>query len=115
VTWKHVFTGMEMADGIQALRSQAPDRLNWFYAWQDSLDNGSDPAVALDPNGDFLIAFQVFSLSTLQFDIKAHRYNDAGVSQHSPPPDGAEIIDVATDGGQNEIRPTVAADACGNF
>lgn len=57
------------------------------------------PAVAVDADGDFVVTWQE------NFDIRARRYNSAGVAQ------GAEF----TVGTGEASRPAVAMDANGNF
>jgi hypothetical protein len=68
------------------------------------------PAVAMDPAGDFVVAWQSYgpTATDANYGIYAQRYNAAGVAQ------GAQI-NVPTTRTSNETRPAVAMDGVGDF
>ncbi len=67
------------------------------------------PAVAMDPAGDFVIAWQDSPAGgTSGYDIFARRYNAAGVAQGSD-----FLVNTYTTGGQT--KPSVAMDQSGDF
>ncbi|MDZ8082174.1 MAG: putative Ig domain-containing protein [Nostoc sp. DcaGUA01] len=71
-------------------------------------DEQINPTVAIDANGNFVIAWQSFGQDGSDYGIYAKRYNSAGVAQ------GSEFrVNTYTEGGQS--NPTVAMDANGNF
>lgn len=97
------------AGGIYAQRYDAsgaaagPEfRVNTFTTGQQLLPN-----VAMDPDGDFVIAWHS-SGETTSYEVKAQRYNAAGV------PQGTEF-QVNTYTTLNQAVPAVAMDDDGNF
>jgi hypothetical protein len=73
-------------------------------------DNQISPAVAVDPDGDTVVAFQSGTSynGPSPFDIKVQRYDSSGVAQ------GGEIT-VNTMLDDVQIQPAVAIDAAGDF
>jgi len=68
----------------------------------------SEPAVATDPNGNFVVVWTSFGQDGSGAGIYAQRYNAAGEAQ------GAEFrANVTT--AQNQYNPTVGVDATGRF
>jgi hypothetical protein len=65
------------------------------------------PSVAMDPDGDFVVAWQGYPLDRSSYAVYARRYNAAGV------PQGGEIL--VSSGPQRQGVPSVACDADGNF
>ncbi|WP_218964184.1 hypothetical protein, partial [Nostoc linckia] len=67
-----------------------------------------NPTVAMDSDGDFVIAWTTYGQDGSGFGIYAQRYNSAGI------PQGNEFqINTSTTGDQ--INPTVAIDSTGDF
>ena len=66
------------------------------------------PAVAMDADGDFVVAWQSYSEPGPEFDIFAQRFNAAGATQ------GPEFR-VNTHIPNSQFSPTVAMDADGDF
>jgi hypothetical protein len=66
--------------------------------------------VAMDPNGDFVVAYQVLNTSTYLYGISAQRFNLAGS------PQGSTIIlnDGSSDSASGSL-PKVAMDSAGDF
>jgi hypothetical protein len=68
------------------------------------------PSVAMDPNGDFVVAYQVLNTTTYLYGISAKRFNLAGSPQG--------IAVVLNDGSSNSAAgelPKVAIDSAGDF
>jgi len=66
------------------------------------------PAVAMDANGNFVVAFESFDQDASGYGIYARRFNNAGVAQ------GAAFL-VNTTTLDSQIRPTVAMDGDGDY
>ncbi|MGJ5631155.1 beta strand repeat-containing protein [Nostoc sp. CALU 1950] len=73
-----------------------------------TLDSQSNPTIAMDADGDFVISWQSYGQDGSGFGIYAQRYSSAGVAQ------GSEFrINSTIDGFQN--NSTIAMDADGDF
>ncbi|MBI3469401.1 MAG: choice-of-anchor D domain-containing protein [Planctomycetes bacterium] len=71
-------------------------------------DDQAHPSVAMDPNGDFVVAWQSYAQDGFAYGVFARRFNALGV------PQGAEFqVNTFTDDWQHE--PAVAMDDAGNF
>jgi hypothetical protein len=68
------------------------------------------PSVAMDPNGDFVVAYQVLNTSTYLYGISAHRYNLAGTAQGS-----AIVVNDGSSDSASGSLPKVAMDSAGDF
>ncbi|MEH2328406.1 hypothetical protein [Nostoc sp.] len=68
----------------------------------------SNPTVAIDADGDFIISWTSNGQDGSRSGIYAQRYNSAGVAQ------GGEFL-VNTYTNNNQVNPTVAMDATGDF
>ena len=67
------------------------------------------PSVAMDPNGDFVVAYQVLNVNSYLYGVSAQRFNLAGTAQGSP-------ITVTTGSTQDVgALPKVAMDSAGDF
>jgi hypothetical protein len=71
-------------------------------------DNQSDPAVAMDADGDFVVTWSSYGQDGDYYGIYAQRYSAAGVVQ------GSEFH-VSTQTSSNQTNSAVAMDANGNF
>jgi hypothetical protein len=75
--------------------------------------NEVQPSVAMDPDGDFVVAwtsglYNYYTGQYAQYDVRAQRYSAAGV------PQGTEfVVNTFTDSSQ--FSPALAMDAAGNF
>src|ERR1700722_15618424 len=68
------------------------------------------PSVAMDPNGDFVVAYQVLNTTTYLYGISAQRFNLAGS------PQGSTLV--LNNGSSNSAAgelPKVAMDSAGDF
>jgi hypothetical protein len=68
------------------------------------------PSVAMDANGDFVVAYQVLNESTYLYGLSAQRFNLAGAPQGS----AITINDGSSDGAAGSL-PKVAMDSAGDF
>jgi hypothetical protein len=81
---------------------------NEFQVNTVTADDQTDPSVAVDPDGDFVIAWQSYGPHGTQWEVAARRFNAAGVAQ------GAEFpVNTTTTGVQ--AFPSVATDDAGGF
>ncbi len=79
-----------------------------FRVNSSTANNQFSSTVAMDSNGDFVVAWQSYGQDTSGYGIYAQRYNSAGVKQ------GSEIAaNVVTTG--NQVNASVAIDAAGDF
>ncbi|MEH1796410.1 beta strand repeat-containing protein [Nostoc sp.] len=97
-------------NGIYAQRynSAGVAQGNEFQVNTTFSDNQINPTVAMDAAGDFVISWQSYNQDGDYYGIYAQRYNSAGVAQ------GNEF-QVNTTFSDNQISPTVAMDAAGDF
>ncbi|MHC5858254.1 NHL repeat-containing protein [Nostoc sp.] len=79
-----------------------------FQVNNTTISNQTNPTVAMDANGDFVISWQSYGQDGDNNGIYARRYNSSGVAQ------GSEFLvnDTTTD---NQSNPSVAIAADGNF
>ena len=77
-----------------------------------AVTNGdTSPSVAMDPNGDFVVAYQVFYSTSNYLDgISAQRFNPAGQAQGS-----AIVLNSGATQATSGSIPKVAMDAAGDF
>jgi hypothetical protein len=68
------------------------------------------PSVAMDANGDFVVAYQVLDVGTYYYGVSAQRYNLAGVPQGS-----AITITNGSSRSDSGDLPRVAMDSTGDF
>ena len=78
-------------------------RVNTF-----TTSNQTRPAVAMDADGDFVVAWESYAQDSSGFGVYAKRYNSAGVTRGSE----FRVNTTVTD---RQGRPTVAMDADGDF
>ena len=79
-----------------------------FLVNTTTVNNQRDPSVAIDADGDFVIAWQSNGQDGSGYGIYAQRYNASGVAQ------GSEYI-VNTTTALGQSNPSVAIDADGDF
>ena len=68
------------------------------------------PSVAMDANGDFVVAYQVLNTTTYLYGISAQRYNLAGTAQG-----GAITLNDGSSNSASGELPKVAMDSAGDF
>jgi Bacterial Ig domain/Dockerin type I domain len=68
------------------------------------------PSVAMDPNGDFVVAYQVLNITTYLYGVSAQRFNLAGQAQGGV----ITINDGSSDSASGSL-PKVAIDSAGDF
>ncbi|MGA7499177.1 MAG: Ig-like domain-containing protein [Isosphaeraceae bacterium] len=68
------------------------------------------PSVAMDANGDFVVAWQVLNTSTYRYGVSAQRYNLAGTAQGS-----TLTINNGSSQSASGALPKVAMDSAGDF
>ena len=68
------------------------------------------PSVAMDANGDFVVAYQVLNTNTYDYGISAQRYNLAGTAQGS-----TLVINDGSSKSASGTLPKVAMDSVGDF
>ncbi|WP_298622295.1 DUF4347 domain-containing protein, partial [uncultured Zoogloea sp.] len=97
-------------DGIYAQRynSSGVAQGSEFLVNTYTTDNQTEPSVAMDASGNFVIAWQSFGQDGDNEGIYAKRYNSSGVVQ------GSEFH-VSTYTTSNQDLPVVAMDSSGNF
>ncbi|MBC1236717.1 putative Ig domain-containing protein [Nostoc sp. 2RC] len=81
---------------------------NEFRVNTYTIDHQSNPSIAMDADGDFVISWQSYYQDNSYYGIYAQRYNSAGVAQ------GGEFK-VNTYTLKDQRNSTVAMDAVGNF
>ncbi|MGF1991741.1 MAG: beta strand repeat-containing protein [Nostoc sp. ZfuVER08] len=81
---------------------------NEFRVNTYTIDHQSNPSIAMDGDGDFVISWQSYYQDNSYYGIYAQRYNSAGVAQ------GGEFK-VNTYTLKDQRNSTVAMDAVGNF
>ncbi len=72
--------------------------------------NQGDPSVAMDSEGDFVVAWQGFGNNGSRYGIYARLYNAAGVAQEA----SQFLVNTFTTSG-NQTAPAVAMDSAGDF
>jgi Bacterial Ig domain/Dockerin type I domain len=68
------------------------------------------PSVAMDPNGDFVVAYQVLNTTTYLYGISARRFNLAGAPQGS-----SVVLNNGSSDSASGSLPKVAIDSAGDF
>ena len=68
------------------------------------------PSVAMDANGDFVVAWQVLNASTYLYGVQAQRYNLAGTPQG-----GVISLGSGNSASTSAASPKVAMDSVGDF
>lgn len=98
------------ADGIVAQRFSAAGVASGgeIQVNTSTIASHSNPAVAMDADGDFVVVFDTFNSANSSIDVFARRFNAAGVAQ------GATIL-VNTYVNSTQRDPAVALDPAGNF
>jgi hypothetical protein len=71
---------------------------------------GTQPSVAMDANGDFVVAYRVLNTSTYLYGISAQRFNLAGTKQGT----AIKLNDGSSDSASGSL-PKVAMDSAGDF
>jgi len=73
-------------------------------------------AVAMDPNGDFVIAWNSYSQDGTDCEVHAKRYNAAGIAQQaSDAAPGVTEFRVNSTTATSQSNPAIAMDAAGDF
>jgi hypothetical protein len=80
-----------------------------FRVNETTAGNQQTPTVAMDNDGDFVVAWNSIDQGGINGEIWARRFTNAGV----PAPEGEFHVNMATIGGQN--TPAAAMDGAGNF
>ncbi|MBL1199005.1 MAG: hypothetical protein FWK04_07950 [Nostoc sp. GBBB01] len=111
ISWASVvkYDQSSSANGIYAQRyNSAGVAQGSEFKVTTTIKSQNNPAVAMDADGDFVISWQSVGQDGSGSGIYAQRYNSAGVAQ------GGEF-QVNTYTTDEQINPTVAMDANGNF
>jgi hypothetical protein len=110
VTWQSIYQDGENFYSIYAQRYNSAGQASGteFRVESYTLSKQTNPAVAMDADGDFVITWQSYDQDGSYAAIYARRYNSGGQSQ------GTEFqVNTYTTGAQ--YAPTVAMDADGDF
>ncbi|WP_374245141.1 DUF4347 domain-containing protein, partial [Zoogloea sp.] len=110
VAWQSWSQDLANGHGIYAQRYNASGVAQGgeFLVNTYTTDSQTEPSVAMDASGNFVIAWQSFGQDGSNEGIYAKRYNSSGVVQ------GAEFH-VSTYTANNQDLPVVAMDSTGNF
>jgi hypothetical protein len=119
ITWNGTGTGDDYGIFAQRYNSSGVAQGGEFRVNNRTTENQGAQSVAMDSNGDFVIAWEsqqdpfIFTYHGISYDafsfgISAQRYNAAGIAQ------GSEFkVNTYTDNNQRD--PAVAMDSSGNF
>ena len=103
ITWSGNGAGDDSGVGAQRYNALGVAQGGEFHVNTVTTGSQTNPTVAMDASGDFVVAFR-----GVAYDIFAQRYNAAGIAQ------GSEfLVNTFTTGLQDS--PAVAIDAGGNF
>src|SRR4051794_38120027 len=100
--------GQQAGYGVYAQRYNAAGAAQGGEFHVNVAGTASHPAVAMDADGDFVVAWQSYARDGSGYAIMARRYNAVGVAQSSD-------FRVNTNAPNYQTTPTVAMDNAGDF